>query len=125
MTRAAGTGSWQGQGTLSSGHRVLSCPQQHGSGTTEAQKGQEVLGVLCVAAGIQRREVQCRASRHTHGTARAWGTHPTARIVTACAQGQLPRGEQGTQVSDTAVRKELEEVSARASLTFSQELHLN
>lgn len=108
MTRAAGTGGWQGQGTLSSGHRVLSCPQQYRSGTTKAQKGQEVLAVLCVAAGIQMREVQCRASRHTHGTARAWCIHPTARIVTACARGQHPSGVQGTQVSDTAVRKELE-----------------
>lgn len=50
------------------------------------------------------REVQCRASRHTHGTGRAWNTHATARIVTACARGQL------------------QERSARASLTFSQEL---
>lgn len=34
---------------------------------------------------------------HTRGTARAWKTHPTARIVTACARGQLPSGVQGTQ----------------------------
>lgn len=50
---------------------------------------------------------------------------PTARILAACAQGQLPDRVQVTQFDFNCCCEEMEDVSARVSLTFSRKLHLN
>lgn len=63
---------------------------------------------------------------HTHGTQPEPGKHaPMPGLSLSVLGASSPMECRGLSVSDNAVRKELEEVSARASLTFSQELHLN
>lgn len=54
VARAARRGSWQQQGTMFTGYRVLSCPQQHESGAAERyKKGKKHWVCLCVIGGIE------------------------------------------------------------------------
>jgi len=57
--RAARRGSWQRQGTVSAGCRVLSRPQQHESGAAERyKKGKKHWVCLCLTGGMEAREAQ-------------------------------------------------------------------
>lgn len=57
--RAARRGSWQRQGTTSTGFRVLSCARRHESGTAgRYKKGKKHWVCLCVTGGIEAREAQ-------------------------------------------------------------------